>query len=150
MRDGTFNGDSCQFSHAGFVRNSSETSATSKSTPKLSTCRHGDSCSRLAKGTCSFYHWGVGVQKPRQQNKQSQKHPKNDHPNPLRCPRGPSCVHLTRGAHLSRVWFITTCCSRRRSRRRSSCAGRTGTTKNPVLKASRFTSRSSQLYKTEV
>ena len=92
------NGDSCQFSHAGFVRNNCQTSPTSKSTPKSSTCRHGDNCAWLAKGTCSFYHRGVGVQKPHQQNKHSPKHQQNDHPNPLRCPRGPSCIHLSRGA----------------------------------------------------
>lgn len=57
-------GSRCEYSHVGFVKNISKLEQNSSSTQKVSTCRHGDTCSWLARGVCAFYHRGVGVQKP--------------------------------------------------------------------------------------
>ena len=53
-------------------------------------------------GACGFFHKGVGVQKPFKQstqpNQQQKRHQQNEHPHPQICPRGPACVHLSRGS----------------------------------------------------
>ena len=63
-------GQSCKFSHVGFVRNNSQQTSSQVNIPKTTTCRHENNCSWLARGLCSFFHPGIGVQKPRQQGNQ--------------------------------------------------------------------------------
>ena len=46
-------GDWCKFSHPEELNNKFN----------ISECRNGAKCGYLANGICSFYHWGVGVQK---------------------------------------------------------------------------------------
>ena len=102
-RDGKcLKGDSCGYSHVGFVRKNVEVNKSSRPTQKSSTCRHGVECSWLARGQCSFFHQGVGVQKPRQQgvrqNSWKEQKEQSIPSNPLRCPRGAACIHLARGS----------------------------------------------------
>ena len=61
-----FKGSSCQFSHVGFQNRTSSDSTTKKSTQSnwTAACKHGDSCSWMEKGSCRFFHKGVGVQMP--------------------------------------------------------------------------------------
>ena len=112
-RNGNCNrGDRCEYSHVGFVRNSSQSKTSSPTTKKASICRHGDACSWLARGVCGFFHRGVGVQKPHQ-NTSQQKPQETRQPRPTQqrlqpqqqrnkddasCPNGPTCVHLARGS----------------------------------------------------
>ena len=108
-----FNCDRCEYSHVGFVKNNLQPNQTSTNTQKTSTCRHGENCSWLARGTCGFYHRGVGVQKPihkaSQQNQQDirQSRPRGQQQTQSRqqqpsdtpsCPKGPTCIHLARGS----------------------------------------------------
>ena len=58
-----FKGNQCQFSHVGYQKNKT-TSTPSTTRDWTAPCKHGDSCSWLEKGTCQFFHRGVGVQKP--------------------------------------------------------------------------------------
>ena len=61
-RGNCFKGDSCRFSHVGQQnRNSISTSRTSTRMP---VCSNGSACEWLSKGSCSYYHPGIGVQKP--------------------------------------------------------------------------------------
>ena len=108
------NGDICEYSHVGFVRNSSQNKTNSATTKKASICRHGDACSWLARGVCGFFHSGVGVQKPHQNGSQQkpqeirQPRPTQQQPQPRQqqqrnkdeasCPNGPTCIHLARGS----------------------------------------------------
>ena len=61
-----FRGDRCGFSHVGTQRKQTPPSTTRPTTSiaKTAACRHGDSCSWLERGVCSYFHKGVGVQKP--------------------------------------------------------------------------------------
>ena len=65
-----FNGDQCRFSHVGFQQR--ETISRPSTADWTPACRHGDSCSWLTRGKCSFFHKGIGVQNP---GRQSQKTP---------------------------------------------------------------------------
>ena len=146
-RDGKcLKGDHCEYSHVGFVRNNVQLNSNSRTTQKASTCRHGDNCLWLARGECSFYHQGVGVQKPRQQGVQGnqkqaprKENRQNGQTNPLICPRGATCAHLARGlCNYGGVFYHiqqeTKLKSRKRTRsryqgaegvRRPACVGRT-------------------------
>ena len=80
-------------------------------------CRHGDACSWLARGVCGFFHSGVGVQKPHQNNSQQrpqeiqepgytqqQLQPRRQlqkqqlNKDNASCPNGPTCIYLARGS----------------------------------------------------
>ena len=105
-------GDRFEYSHVGFVRNSSKSKPTSPTRKKASICRHGDACSWLARGVCGFFHCGGGVQKPHQNTSQQtpqetrqprltqqrlqpqQQRNKDD----ASCPNGLTCIHLARGS----------------------------------------------------
>ena len=103
-------GSRCEYSHVGFVKNISKLEQNSSSTQKVSTCRHGDTCSWLARGVCAFYHRGVGVQKPKhnglpqtqqvthQPRPRTQQAPESENSDEQKCPRGPNCIHLSRGS----------------------------------------------------
>ena len=107
-----FNGERCEYSHVGFVRNSSQNKTNSGTTKKASTCRHGDACSWLARGACGFFHRGVGVQKPHQNTSQQRlqenrqpreagrqpRQQRQENKGDLSCPNGSSCIHLERGS----------------------------------------------------
>ena len=64
-------GSMCLFSRVGYQQKSNP-SATSKTSTSNWTpaCHHGESCSWLAKGSCRYFHKGVGVQKPAPQGAQ--------------------------------------------------------------------------------
>ena len=55
-RGGCFKGESCRFTHLQ--------ESQSRSTPH---CRNGSRCNFLARGSCFFFHSGVGTQQPRNQ-----------------------------------------------------------------------------------
>ena len=55
-------GDQCDYSHVGH-QNSRESRNTSETT-MVPACKHGSSCEWLKKGICSYFHRGVGVQRP--------------------------------------------------------------------------------------
>jgi hypothetical protein len=60
-----FRGESCKFSHVGFQKKTSESTArTSTSSSWTPACNKGDGCSWLARGACRYFHRGVGVQRP--------------------------------------------------------------------------------------
>ena len=70
-----YNGIRCRFSHVGHQNKN-----TSYPTPRPNTdnsrtaaCKHGDSCSWLEKGTCRFFHKGVGVQMPSRKSQVTSK-----------------------------------------------------------------------------
>ena len=119
-----YKGDRCDYAHVGFVTNNSQEKHNSVNTKKASMCRHGDSCSWLARGVCGFFHRGVGVQKPHR-NASQQKQQETGQPRPTQqqvrprptqqpqsvyrrqeqrskddtsCPNGPTCIHLARGS----------------------------------------------------
>ena len=52
-------GDRCRFSHVG--HQNKDTTKTTKRTPA---CSNGSACEWLKKGSCSFFHPRVGVQRP--------------------------------------------------------------------------------------
>ena len=52
-------GDRCRFSHVGLQKKDS--TETKKRTPA---CSNGSACEWLKKGSCSFFHPRVGVQRP--------------------------------------------------------------------------------------
>ena len=58
-----FKGDSCGFSHVG-KQTPSEPSNTNKTSTRVPACSNGRSCEWLARGSCSYFHPRVGVQKP--------------------------------------------------------------------------------------
>ena len=107
-----YNGVSCEYSHVGHVKNTSQNNQNDKFIQKGTMCRHGEGCSWLAKGICGFFHRGVGIQQPRQKSslqnqqqqqsipsrQQSQQHPKHHNKENPSCPRGPTCIHLARGS----------------------------------------------------
>ena len=68
------NGDQCLWSHVGFQQK--DTRPTSRPTTDNWTpaCRHGENCSWMAKGSCRFFHRGVGVQQPGKQHHKGNKH----------------------------------------------------------------------------
>ena len=88
-----FKGNRCQYSHVGFQRKETEVTSQ-KSTTKNWTapCKNGDDCLWQEKGTCRYYHRGVGVQKPivNQQRQQSQDSRKLCHFNE-RCYKKSTC-----------------------------------------------------------
>ena len=67
-----FKGSQCLYSHVGYQQsNSSKPTLKSNTSSWSPACRHGEGCSWLAKGECSFFHKGIGVQKPVQSKVQS-------------------------------------------------------------------------------
>ena len=88
-----FKGNRCQYSHVGFQRKETEVTSQ-KSTTKTWTasCKNGDNCLWQEKGTCRYYHRGVGVQRPtvNQQSQQSQDSRKLCHFN-QRCYKKSTC-----------------------------------------------------------
>ena len=63
-----FKGDKCGFSHVG-KQNHSEPMNTNKTSTRVPACNNGPSCEWLSKGSCSYFHPRVGVQKPWVKNK---------------------------------------------------------------------------------
>ena len=68
------------FSHVGHQEkqnvNSNSTTRTSTWTPA---CKQGESCDWMAKGSCRYFHKGVGVQKPSSQGAQTHHQPRQSH-----------------------------------------------------------------------
>ena len=61
-------GDLCGFSHVG-KQNHTESVTTNKTSTRVPACSNGPSCEWLSKGSCSYFHPRVGVQKPWVNNK---------------------------------------------------------------------------------
>ena len=71
-------GDACGFSHVGYQIKENQEFQSTKSTRFTPACKHGQSCKWFAKGTCSYFHKNVGVQKPWSQNNvNTNNHPLN-------------------------------------------------------------------------
>ena len=58
----------CGFSHVG-KQNHTESVTTNKTSARVPACSNGPSCEYLARGSCSYFHPRVGVQKPWVKNK---------------------------------------------------------------------------------
>ena len=89
-----FKGDECKFSHAGHQNSRAH---TNKSTTRVAPCKNGPSCDWLKKGSCSFYHHKVGVQ--RQWVKQGEKGGRQEarsHQQPSRAQTQPQIVQPDR------------------------------------------------------
>ena len=56
-------GDLCGFSHVGHQGNSRSATTAERST-RVPACKNGPTCEWLQKGSCSYFHPNVGVQKP--------------------------------------------------------------------------------------
>ena len=56
-------GDQCNFAHVGHQQ-SRELRSTREKTTRVPACKHGSNCDWLRRGVCSYFHRGVGVQKP--------------------------------------------------------------------------------------
>ena len=56
-------GDQCNFAHVGHQQ-SRESRITREKTTRVPACKHGSNCDWLKRGVCSYFHRGVGVQKP--------------------------------------------------------------------------------------
>ena len=56
-------GNLCRFSHVG-SQNHSRTIHTNTPNTRVPLCKNGASCDWLAKGSCSYFHPRIGVQKP--------------------------------------------------------------------------------------
>ena len=106
-----FKGDQCNFAHVGHQQSREERTTREKSI-RVPACKHGSKCDWLKRGVCSYFHVGVGVQKPWEERQpsspagggvQNSRHKAGEHnrsqqPKPLRCPRGPRCIQLSRGS----------------------------------------------------
>ena len=55
--------DSCRFSHVG-RQNLQRTISANTTNTRVPLCKNGASCDWLAKGSCSYFHPRIGVQKP--------------------------------------------------------------------------------------
>ena len=75
-----FKGNWCMFSHVGHQekQNVNSNSTTSTWTPA---CKQGERCDWMAKGSCRYFHKGVGVQKPSSQRAQTHPRPRQSHGN---------------------------------------------------------------------
>ena len=58
-------GDGCGYSHVGHQLDVSSEPRSAKATSFTPACKHGQSCLWLAKGSCSYFHKNVGVQRRR-------------------------------------------------------------------------------------
>ena len=56
-------GDQCNYAHVGH-QNPRDSRTTRDNTMRVPACRHGSDCDWLKRGACSYFHRGVGVQKP--------------------------------------------------------------------------------------
>ena len=56
-------GDQCDYSHVGYQK-SRESRTTSEPNMKVPACKNGSSCDWMKKGICSYFHRGIGVQRP--------------------------------------------------------------------------------------
>ena len=60
---GKCNNKRCKYAHVGYqIKNGSEPISTHST--KVPACKNGSRCEWLEKGKCSFFHKGVGIQKP--------------------------------------------------------------------------------------
>lgn len=57
-------GDGCGYSHVGHQLKINSAPHSTKLTSYTPACKHGQSCVWLAKGSCSYFHKNIGVQKP--------------------------------------------------------------------------------------
>ena len=64
VNGGCFKGETCAFTHP-----------SEKQFKEAPTCRNGSQCRYLANGVCSFYHRGIGIQRPRNQAQHHQTSP---------------------------------------------------------------------------
>ena len=69
-----FKGNRCMFSHVGHQQKQTVNSNSTSST-WTPACKRGESCEWMAKGSCRYFHKGVGVQKPSSQGAQSHHRP---------------------------------------------------------------------------
>ena len=56
-------GESCRFSHVG-RQNTARPKSVSTDNTRVPLCKNGASCDWLARGSCSYFHPRIGVQKP--------------------------------------------------------------------------------------
>ena len=56
-------GDQCLYAHVG-QQQSSDSRSTKEKSMRVPACKHGSNCDWLKRGVCSYFHRGVGVQKP--------------------------------------------------------------------------------------
>ena len=56
-------GDQCDYSHVGYQK-SMDSRTTRDTNMKVPACKHGSSCDWMKKGICSYFHRGIGVQRP--------------------------------------------------------------------------------------
>ena len=62
-RGNCLKGNSCRFSHVGRQNHARPITKTTANT-RVPLCKNGASCDWLAKGSCSYFHPRIGVQKP--------------------------------------------------------------------------------------
>ena len=90
-----FKGDQCLYAHVGH-QNSRDISTTKENSTRVPACKHGASCDWLKRGTCSYFHRGVGIQRPWISNSrerghtQGERQPGRNQTNPWRQSERPS------------------------------------------------------------
>ena len=62
-RNGNCTNVNCRFAHVGIQKKRNLTDTSRKST-RVPACKNGSSCEWLDRGSCSYYHARVGVQRP--------------------------------------------------------------------------------------
>ena len=83
-RGDCWRGDACRFSHK-----------SQGNERKYPICRNGPWCKYLSSGICSFFHHGVGVQKPRSQESAHQSQERRQFCRFTEdCRRVPNCPYL--------------------------------------------------------
>ena len=70
-RRGNCTKTNCRYAHVGYQTNK-ESLSTNKSTTRVPACKNGPSCDWLKKGSCSYFHTKVGVQRPWVSKRQDQ------------------------------------------------------------------------------
>ena len=86
-------GDHCNYAHVGH-QNPRDSITIRENTMRVPACRHGSDCDWLKRGTCSYFHTGVGVQKPWNNRDsghgQEERQPSRNQNNPVRQTERPS------------------------------------------------------------
>ena len=68
-----FKGDQCNFAHVGH-QNVRDSRDTRENNTRVPACKHGSNCDWLKRGACSYFHRGIGVQKPWAKNNRERGH----------------------------------------------------------------------------
>ena len=86
-------GDQCNYAHVGH-QNSGDLRTTREKTTRVPACKHGSNCDWMKRGACSYFHRGVGVQKPWNNRVrglgQDERQPSRNQTNPWRQSERPS------------------------------------------------------------